>query len=48
MIVSCIGTIMVARKTANSTLLPGNLSRANAYAAIAQVSNDTTVTTVAM
>ena len=48
MIVSCIGTIMVARKMPNRTLLPGNLSRANAYAAIAQVSSETTVTTVAM
>ena len=44
MIVSCNGTIIVARKMANSTLLPGNLIRANAYAAMAQVSSVRTVT----
>ena len=48
MIVSWNGTIMVARKIPNKMLLPGNLIRAKAYAAIAQVSNEITVTSEAM
>ena len=42
--VSWNGTIIVARKIANSTLLPGNLIRANAYAAIEHVSSVMIVT----
>ena len=48
MIVSWIGTIIVARNRPNRRLFPGNFNRANAYAAIAQVSSETTVITVAM
>ena len=46
--VSCIGTIIVARNTANSALFPGNLIRANAYAAIEQVNSVKIVTRAAM
>ena len=42
--VSWNGTIIVARKIPNSTLLPGNLIRANAYAAIEHVSSVMIVT----
>ena len=48
MMVSCIGTIIVARNTANSALFPGNLIRANAYAAMEQVNSVKIVTSAAM